>query len=80
MLFYSMQVVILTEQQKDQLFDQMVTDSWYYSVYQDADNNWVTSAAERDGTIKPEFMWIKDLPSVELKPNPYVSNFTNGSY
>jgi hypothetical protein len=75
-----MQVVILTEEQKDQLIGQKVTPTWRYSVYQDADNNWVTSAQERDGTINPDFMWIKDLPSVELKPKPYVSNFTNGSY
>jgi hypothetical protein len=74
-----MKVVILTEQQKDQLFDQMVTDTWYYSVYQDADDNWVTSANERDGTVKPEFMWIKDLPSVELKQKPYVSPYPSGS-
>jgi hypothetical protein len=74
-----MKVVILTEQQKDQLFDQMVTDTWYYSVYQDADDNWVTSANERDGTVKPEFMWIKDLPSVELKQKAYVSPYPSGS-
>jgi hypothetical protein len=74
-----MQVVILTQEQKDQLFGQKVTPTWSYSVYQDADDNWVTSANERDGTVNPDFMWIKDLPSVELKQKPYISPYPSGS-
>jgi hypothetical protein len=74
-----MKVVILTEEQKDQLFGQKVTDTWNYSVYLDADNNWVTSENERDGTINPDFMWIKALPSVELKEKPYISPYPSGS-
>ena len=66
-----MEVLLLTEQQKDLLVGQLYTDDSYFNPIQDIDDNWIISLEERNFCTNDEFMWVKDLPLIEYKPKPY---------
>jgi hypothetical protein len=62
-----MQVVILTETQKNQLVGQSYAPASYFNPIQDEDNNWVISIEEIQET---NIQWVKGLPLIEYKPKP----------
>lgn len=63
-----MEVLLLTEQQKELLIGNIYTDDSYFNPIQDIDDNWIISFEERDYLTNNEFMWIKNLPIIEYKP------------
>lgn len=65
-----MEVLLLTEEQKDLLIGQLYADDSYFNPIQDADDNWIISLEERDYLSNDEFVWIKDLPIIQYKPKP----------
>ena len=65
-----MQVVILTETQKNQLVGQSYAPASYFNPIQDLDNNWIISVAETQENVNPNTMWVKELPLIEFKPKP----------
>jgi hypothetical protein len=65
------QVVILTEEQKNQLIGQQYAPDSYFNPIQDLDNNWIISVEETQENVNPNTMWVKDLPLIEFKPKPY---------
>jgi hypothetical protein len=71
------QVGLLTETQKDQLFGQLYDSDSYFNPIQDIDNNWIISTEEIEQNIFPEFDWVKGLPLIEYKPIPTPPPFKN---
>ena len=68
-----MQVVKITEQQKDLLIGQTWDGVTFFNPTLDAVGNYFVSQEEVNGCNKPEFLWFK---SCELIPhNPVVVNF-----
>ena len=65
-----MEVLLLTEQQKDLLIGQLYTDDSYFNPIQDVNDNWVISLQERDFCTNDEFSWVNNLPIIEYKPKP----------
>lgn len=63
-----MEVLLLTEQQKELLIGNIYCDDSYFNPIQDADDNWIISFEERDYLTNDNFMWVKDLPIIEYKP------------
>jgi hypothetical protein len=61
------QVVILTEEQKNQLVGQQYAPDSYFNPIQDGDNNWVISIEETQAT---DIQWVKELALIEFKPKP----------
>jgi hypothetical protein len=66
-----MEVLLLTEQQKDSLVGQLYADDSYFNPIQDIDDNWIISLEERNFCVNNEFIWVKDLPLIEYNPKPY---------
>jgi hypothetical protein len=66
-----MEVLLLTEQQKDLLVGQLYTDDSYFNPIQDIDDNWIISLEERNFCTNDEFMWVNELPVIEYRPKPY---------
>ena len=66
-----MEVLLLTEQQKDLLVGQLYTDDSYFNPIQDIDDNWIISLEERNYLTNDNFMWVKQLPIIEYIPKPY---------
>jgi hypothetical protein len=65
------QVVILTEEQKNQLIGQQYAPDSYFNPIQDLDNNWIISLEETQENVNPDTMWVKELPLIEFKPKPF---------
>lgn len=63
-----MEVLLLTEQQKELLIGNIYTDDSYFNPIQDIDDNWIISFEERDYLTNNEFIWVKNLPIIEYKP------------
>jgi hypothetical protein len=61
------QVVILTEEQKNQLVGQQYAPDSYFNPIQDEDNNWIISIEETQAT---DIQWVKELTLIEFKPKP----------
>lgn len=68
-----MQVVKITEEQKDILIGQTWDGVTFFNPTLDADNNWFVSQEEVNGCNKPEFQWLKSCKLIEH--NPVVVNF-----
>ena len=68
-----MQVVKITEEQKDLLIGQTWDGVTFFNPVLDADNQWFVSIEEVNGCNKPEFKWLKDCELIEY--NPVISNF-----
>ena len=68
-----MQVVKITEQQKDFLIGQTWDGVTFFNPTIDAENNWFVSQEEVNGCNKPEFQWLKSCELIEH--NPVVVNF-----
>lgn len=63
-----MNVVLLTELEKESLVGQLVQPDWYFNPVLDCDDNWVISTQEVDNSIYPEHQWIKSMPLIEWCP------------
>jgi hypothetical protein len=70
------QVVILTEEQKNQLVGVQYAPDSIYNPIQDFYNYWIISLEEVNDTINPDTMWVKDLNIIEYKPRPTPSPFS----
>ena len=68
-----MQVVQITQEQKDLLIGQTWDGVTFFNPTKDADNNWFVSIQEVYGCNKPEFQWLKSCELI--KYNPVISNF-----
>jgi hypothetical protein len=64
------QVVLLTESQKDNLIGQLYDEDSYFNPIQDIEDNWIISVEEMEFCVNPEFQWVKDLPLIDYKPKP----------
>jgi len=65
------QVVLLTQEQKDQIQGQKFAIDSYFLPIEDIDGNWIVSTIEQENCIHPDFQWIKKCPRIEYKPKPY---------
>jgi hypothetical protein len=65
-----MEVVKITQEQKDQIESQKFAVDSYFLPIEDADGNWIVSTIEQDLCIHPDFQWIKKCPRIEYKPKP----------
>lgn len=62
-----MQVVKITQAQKDALSGQQFAPDSYFNPILDEDGDWIISVEETN-QAKEIFSWIKDLPKKEHKP------------
>lgn len=69
------QVGLLTETQKDLIYNQLYDEDSYFNPIQDEDNNWIISIEEIEQCINTSFAWVKDLPLIEYKPKPITPPF-----
>ena len=67
-----MQVVKITEEQKDLLIGQTWDNVTFFNPTQDADGNWFVSQEEANGCNKLDFQWLKSCELIEH--NPIVVN------
>jgi hypothetical protein len=65
-----MEVVLLTQEQKDQIQNQRFAIDSYFNPIQDLEDNWIISVEEQDQCTHPDFQWIKKCPRIEYKPKP----------
>lgn len=63
-----MMVYQLTEQQKNELVGQFFEPNSIFNPIQDANGIWIISPQEVEQCVVEEFMWIKDLPTIEFVP------------
>lgn len=65
------QVAILTQEQKDQVHGQFLTDAWKFVCLLDNNGNWTVRKELIDACTIQEFDWLKALPLVEwIQPVP----------
>ena len=69
------QVVLLTEEQKNQIENQKYTIDVYFWPQQDVDQNWFITTVEQELCTHPDFDWIKRCPLIEYKPKPMPTPF-----
>ena len=65
-----MQVVLLTQEQKNEIEGRKFTTDSYFLPLEDANGNWVLSTTEQTLCTNPDFDWIKKCPRIEYKPKP----------
>jgi hypothetical protein len=68
-----MQVVRISNEQKDLLIGEKWNDEAFFNPTLDADNEWFVSIQEVYGCDKPEFKWLRQCELVIH--NPIVVNF-----
>jgi hypothetical protein len=67
-----MEVIKLTQEQKDQIQNQRFAIDSYFNPIQDLEDNWIISVEEQKLCIHPDFDWIKHCPRIEYKPKPIL--------
>lgn len=60
-----MKVRLLTEEQKNKLYGELVQINWYFSPIRDVNGNWIISEQETEGSSFPENDWVKSLPQID---------------
>lgn len=70
-----MEVVLLTETQKQEIENRKFTTDSYFNPIQDEDSNWIISIEEQEHCTNPDFDWIKQCPKIEYKPKPMPNPF-----
>jgi hypothetical protein len=65
-----MEVILLTETQKQEIEGKKFAIDSYFNPIQDADNNWIISVEEQDQCTHPDFQWVKHCTRIEYKPKP----------
>ena len=63
-----MEVYKLTEEQKNNLMGQSFDGEQLFNPTLDADDNWFISIEEINYCTNQEFLWVKDLPTIEHNP------------
>lgn len=63
-----MEVYKLTEEQKNNLTGQSFDGEQLFNPTLDADDNWFISIEEITYCTNQEFLWVKDLPTIEHNP------------
>ena len=63
----------ITEEQRNNLVNQLFNSNSYFNPFQDFDNNWCITKIEIDNTTSSDFLWVKDLELTELNPKIYPS-------
>ena len=61
----AIKVGLLTEAEKDLIYQKEYTDNSFYNPFQDATGQWVISIQEMQDTTITEFLWVKDLPLID---------------
>lgn len=64
------QVVLLTETQKDSLVNQLYAEDSYFNPILDLNDNWVISKEEINYCTNPLFDWVKTLTLIDYEPKP----------
>lgn len=64
------QVVLLTQEQKDEIQGRKFAPDSYFLPLEDIEGNWIISTVEQELCINPDFDWIKQCPRIEYKPKP----------
>jgi hypothetical protein len=72
-----MLVGLLTESEKNLLFEEQFTTDSYFNPVQDNNGNWIISQEEMSGCQNSEFIWVKSLPLIEFVPKEidFPTNF-----
>jgi hypothetical protein len=65
-----MEVILLTQEQKNEIEGRKFTTDSYFLPIEDGDGNWVISTTEQTLCSNPDFDWIKHCPRIEYKPKP----------
>lgn len=61
-------VGLLTTQQYHEIVGQLYAPDSYFNPILDADLNWIISTIEMNLCVNPNFIWVKELPLIEYKP------------
>lgn len=61
-------VGLLTTQQYHEIVGQLYAPDSYFNPILDADLNWIISTIEMNLCVNPDFIWVKELPVIEYKP------------
>lgn len=72
------QVAILTQEQKDQVHGQFLTDAWKFICLLDNNGNWTVRKELIDACTVEEFQWLKQLPLIEWI-QPVIVEYNSGS-
>ena len=70
-----MEVVLLTQEQKQQIEGKKFMIDQYFLPLEDADGNWAVTVFEQENCTHPDFQWIKQCPKIEYKPKPMPNPF-----
>jgi hypothetical protein len=65
-----MEVILLTETQKQEIEGKKFAIDSYFNPIQDLEDNWIVSVEEQEQCTHPDFQWIKQCPRIEYKPKP----------
>ena len=68
-------VYLLTEEQKDRLVGNLFTYNSYFNPIQDVNDNWIISIEEVEQCTMSEFIWVKNLPTIEYIPKEVTDIF-----
>ena len=69
------QVGLLTQVQKDEVWGQQYMDDSYMYPIQDADDNWIMSQEVMNQCVNPDYLWVKDLDMIPYEPRPVPPPF-----
>ena len=72
------QVAILTEEQKNQVHGQFLTDAWKFACLLDDNGNWTVRKELIDACTIEDFAWLNELPLVEWI-QPVITEHNSGS-
>ena len=70
-----MEVIKLTQEQKQQIEGKKFMIDQYFLPLEDADGNWAVTVFEQENCTHPDFDWIKQCPKIEYKPKPMPNPF-----
>lgn len=68
-----MNVVLLTEDQKNSLLGKQYAPGCYFNPIQDNSDNWIISTQEQNECVNESFFWVKDLPLIDYEPKPQTN-------
>lgn len=69
---------LFTQEQFDLCYNQKYNDTNYFLVSKDNLGNWVLEMSQVDGITNPNFMWVKDCPTIEFDyPAPDLPTLLN---
>jgi len=63
-----MEVYKLTTEQKESLIGKTYDSVQYFNPTLDANGNWFISVEEVNYCLNEDFLWVKDLPTIEYNP------------